>query len=146
MLDFNVLPLPNRPDDRKNICQSFTFFLQVFLYSDDFDALPDASPPFVNGPPGHGKALAVATTKEDGRFSFLGLPCGGYKLVPLYKGEHTVFDVSPSELSVTVGHGGASVERPFTVSVQLRPFSGVEKLSAASIRSPLHLGLRSIFL
>jgi hypothetical protein len=129
MLDSNVLSLPNRPVDRANTCQHFTF-LQVFLYSDDFEALSEASPPSVNGPSGHGKALAVATTKEDGRFSFLGLPCGSYKLVPLYKGEHTVFDVSPSELSVTVGHGGASVEKPFTVS----------------IRSPLFLGLRSFLL
>jgi hypothetical protein len=112
----------------ENDCQSF-IFLQVFLYSNDFEALPDASPPSVNGPSGLGKALAVAATNEDGRFSFSGLPCGSYKLVPFYKGEHTVFDVSPSELSVTVGHGGASVEKPFTVSIRLSLFLVSRSLS-----------------
>ncbi|GAQ84160.1 Nodal modulator like protein [Klebsormidium nitens] len=90
--------------------------VQVFLYSDDFQALPDAPPPSSTGPSGHGKPLAVATSKEDGTFGFSGLPCASYKLVPFYRGEQTVFDVSPAEVEVTVGHGGAVIEEPFWVT------------------------------
>ena len=40
---------------------------------------------------------------------------GSYGLVPYYKGENTVFDVSPPVMSVTVKHQHVTVPQKFQV-------------------------------
>lgn len=40
---------------------------------------------------------------------------GVYELVPYYKGENTVFDVSPPSVTVTVQHDHATVSEKFQV-------------------------------
>ena len=47
-------------------------------------------------------------------FSLLG-SSGSYELVPYYKGENTVFDVSPSSVSVNVKHEHITVPQKFQV-------------------------------
>lgn len=44
---------------------------------------------------------------------------GSYKLVPYYKGENTVFDVSPSSVPVSVAHQHVTVLQKFQVSCSL---------------------------
>lgn len=43
------------------------------------------------------------------------IPTGVYELVPYYKGENTVFDVSPASVTVTVQHGHATISEKFQV-------------------------------
>lgn len=46
----------------------------------------------------------------------LELLAGSYELIPFYKGENTVFDVSPPVLSVVVEHEHVTVPQKFQVS------------------------------
>lgn len=43
------------------------------------------------------------------------IPTGAYKLIPFYKGENTVFDVSPPSMFVSVGQDHAIVPEKFQV-------------------------------
>lgn len=47
--------------------------------------------------------------------SFIGSLAGTYELIPYYKGENTVFDVSPPVMSVTVEHQHVTVLQKFQV-------------------------------
>lgn len=44
---------------------------------------------------------------------------GTYKLVPFYKGENTVFDVSPPSMLVSVQHDHAVISQRFQVWIWL---------------------------
>ena len=41
---------------------------------------------------------------------------GVYELIPFYKGENTIFDVSPPSVSVSVEHHHVTVAQKFQVS------------------------------
>lgn len=41
---------------------------------------------------------------------------GLYTLVPYYRGENTLFDVSPSSVDVRVGHDSVKILEPFQVN------------------------------
>lgn len=41
---------------------------------------------------------------------------GVYELIPFYKGENTIFDVSPLSVSVSVEHHHVTVAQKFQVS------------------------------
>jgi hypothetical protein len=43
------------------------------------------------------------------------LYAGSYELLPYYKGENTVFDISPSSLSVSVEHSHLTIPQKFQV-------------------------------
>lgn len=43
------------------------------------------------------------------------IPAGVYELIPYYKGENTVFDVSPPILSLSVQHDHAAISQKFQV-------------------------------
>lgn len=47
--------------------------------------------------------------------SFIESLAGTYELIPYYKGENTVFDVSPPVMSVTVEHQHVTVPQKFQV-------------------------------
>ncbi len=69
-------------------------------------------------PPGRAATppLCHALTDAAGEFSFPGLPCGLFTLVPYYHTPRASFDVSPAELPVTVDHVAVTVTAPFVVS------------------------------
>ncbi|KAG9457834.1 hypothetical protein H6P81_002342 [Aristolochia fimbriata] len=88
--------------------------VHVYLYSDDVLN--------VNCPQGNGNspwqrhALCHAVSDADGRFTFNSVPCGKYELLPYYKGENTVFDVSPPSINVSVDHHHVTVAQKFQVT------------------------------
>ncbi|KAL2934972.1 Nodal modulator 3 [Bienertia sinuspersici] len=88
--------------------------VHIYLYSDD--VLEVDCPQGVDHGPGKRKALCHAVSDADGKFTFKSIPCGVYELVPYYKGENTIFDVSPSTVSVTVEHSHATVPQKFQVT------------------------------
>ncbi|KAJ6686724.1 NODAL MODULATOR 1-RELATED, partial [Salix purpurea] len=83
--------------------------VHIYLYSNDVEQVecPQGSGEAV----GQRKPLCHAVTNADGMFRFKSLPCGRYELVPSYKGENTVFDVSPPLMSVSVEHQHITVSR-----------------------------------
>ncbi|KAL3531546.1 hypothetical protein ACH5RR_010868 [Cinchona calisaya] len=88
--------------------------VHIYLYSDDVFELD--CPHGSGNAPGQGKALCHAISDAAGIFKFKSVPCGIYKLIPFYKGENTVFDVSPPSMMVTVGHDHAKVVQRFQVT------------------------------
>ncbi|KAI3526880.1 hypothetical protein L1887_06146 [Cichorium endivia] len=88
--------------------------VHFYLYSDDVKEVhcPQGS----GNPSGHRTALCHAISDADGTFRFKSIPCGVYELVPYYKGENTVFDVSPASVTVAVQHGHASISEKFQVT------------------------------
>ncbi|PIN15609.1 Metalloproteinase-related collagenase pM5 [Handroanthus impetiginosus] len=88
--------------------------VHFYLYSDD---VSEVNCPHDSGnAPGLGKALCLAISDADGMFEFTSIPCGTYKLVPFYKGENTVFDVSPPSMLVSVQHDHAIISQRFQVT------------------------------
>ncbi|XP_054800411.1 uncharacterized protein LOC129304687 [Prosopis cineraria] len=88
--------------------------VHIYLYSNDVSEVE-----CVHGPGsglGKGVALCHAVSDADGKFTFNSIPCGSYELVPYYKGENTVFDVSPSNVSVNVKHQHVTVPQKFQVT------------------------------
>lgn len=47
------------------------------------------------------------------------LYAGSYELLPYYKGENTVFDISPSSLPVSVEHSHFTVPQKFQVMLEI---------------------------
>ncbi|GAB4830590.1 hypothetical protein Ancab_020356 [Ancistrocladus abbreviatus] len=88
--------------------------VHIYLYSDD--VLEVACPQGSGDAPGGRKALCHALSDADGKFTFKSIPCGVYELVPYYKGENTVFDVSPPSITVSVEHQHVSVSQKFQVT------------------------------
>lgn len=88
--------------------------VHVYLYSDDVTEVPCAQGS--GSLPSHGQALCHAVSDANGKFIFSSLPCGKYKLVPFYRGENTVFDVSPALIEVDVTHEDAFLADPFKVT------------------------------
>ncbi|KAK6118464.1 hypothetical protein DH2020_047731 [Rehmannia glutinosa] len=87
--------------------------VHFYLYSDD--VLELNCPHDSGNAPGLGKALCHAVSDADGMFMFTSIPCGTYKLIPFYKGENTVFDVSPPSMLVSVQHDHVIVPQKFQV-------------------------------
>ncbi|BBG92681.1 Carbohydrate-binding-like fold, partial [Prunus dulcis] len=88
--------------------------VHVYLYSDD--VLEVDCPQGSGTASGMRKALCHAVSDAHGMFVFRSIPCGTYELIPYYKGENTVFDVSPPVMSVTVEHQHVTVPQKFQVT------------------------------
>ncbi|KAG8370599.1 hypothetical protein BUALT_Bualt13G0000200 [Buddleja alternifolia] len=88
--------------------------VHFYLYSDD--VLEVDCPHDSGNAPGLGKALCRSVSDADGMFTFKSIPCGIYKLIPFYKGENTVFDVSPPSMLVSVQHDHAILPQKFQVT------------------------------
>ncbi|KAK8650653.1 hypothetical protein V6N13_140281 [Hibiscus sabdariffa] len=88
--------------------------VHIYLYSDD--VIEVDCPQGSGNAPEQRKALCHAVSDADGIFTFKSIPCGLYELIPYYKGENTVFDVSPSVVSVSVGHQHVKVPQKFEVT------------------------------
>ncbi|GLU07247.1 hypothetical protein SLE2022_242110 [Rubroshorea leprosula] len=88
--------------------------VHIYLYSDDVVEVdcPQGSGNAI----GQRKSLCHAVSDADGMFTLKSIPCGRYELVPYYKGENTVFDVSPSVLSVSVEHQHVIIPQKFEVT------------------------------
>ncbi|KAH9318973.1 hypothetical protein KI387_020742, partial [Taxus chinensis] len=88
--------------------------VHVYIYSDDVVE--------VHCPQGSGrapwpeKALCYAISDANGKFAFKSVPCGKYRLLPFYKGENTIFDVSPPSMELLVEHGQVTISQPFQVT------------------------------
>ncbi|KAK1315520.1 hypothetical protein QJS10_CPA05g00205 [Acorus calamus] len=88
--------------------------VHLFLISDDVME--------VNCPQGSGNApnerntLCHAISDANGKFTFNSVPCGNYELLPYYKGENTVFDVSPPSMNVSVEHRHVTISQKFQVT------------------------------
>uniref|UniRef100_A0A0E0JHI4 Carbohydrate-binding-like fold n=1 Tax=Oryza punctata TaxID=4537 RepID=A0A0E0JHI4_ORYPU len=87
--------------------------VNLYLYSNDVTEVP--CPQSINDAPREG-ALCHAVSGADGKFTFSSLPCGSYELLPYYKGENTVFDVSPPSLLVSVEHSHMTIPQKFQVT------------------------------
>ncbi|XP_075491887.1 uncharacterized protein LOC142530019 [Primulina tabacum] len=88
--------------------------VHFYLYSDD---VLELDCPYESGnAPGMSKALCHSVSDADGMFTFKSIPCGIYNLVPFYKGENTIFDVSPPSLLVSVQHDHAIAPQKFQVT------------------------------
>ncbi|KAG5567843.1 hypothetical protein RHGRI_003128 [Rhododendron griersonianum] len=88
--------------------------VHIYLCSSDVSNLECAQGP--GNAPGQRKPLCHAVSDEQGMFTFKSIPCGVYELIPYYKGENTVFDVSPPSMSVSVEHDHATVLPKFQVT------------------------------
>ncbi|CAN6700135.1 unnamed protein product [Malus baccata var. baccata] len=88
--------------------------VHVYLYSDD--VLEVDCPQGSGTSSGTRKALCHAISDAHGMFMFKSIPCGTYELIPYYKGENTVFDVSPPVMSITVEHQHVTVPQKFQVT------------------------------
>ncbi|CAJ1874972.1 unnamed protein product [Sphenostylis stenocarpa] len=108
--------------------------VHIFLYSDDVSEV-ECLQGSATGPR-QGMALCHAASDADGKFTFNSIPCAevepskellkhvinvshrewSYELVPYYKGENTVFDVSPPSVSVNVKHQHVTVPQKFQVT------------------------------
>ncbi|XP_024394078.1 uncharacterized protein [Physcomitrium patens] len=89
--------------------------VQVYLYSDEVPELfcpqgPGSATPLSK------PALCHAVSDAEGKFSFSGVSCGQYTLVPYYRGENTLFDVSPSSKDISVGHESVKLLEAFQVT------------------------------
>lgn len=89
--------------------------VHIYLYSEDVLDV-DCPQGSGNSPEGQRKALCHAVSDADGKFTFKSIPCGVFKLIPYYKGENTIFDVSPAFVSVSVEHNHAAVPQKFQVT------------------------------
>ncbi|CAN4101896.1 unnamed protein product [Withania somnifera] len=91
--------------------------VHIYLYSGDVTKV-DCPGGFKNSPGdlGLGAALCHNVTDANGIFSLKSIPCGVYKLIPFYKGENTVFDVSPSSMSISIQHDHVIVPEKFQVT------------------------------
>ncbi|PWA55857.1 carbohydrate-binding-like fold protein [Artemisia annua] len=88
--------------------------VHFYLHSDD---VKEVHCPQGSGDASRDKtALCHAISDADGTFKFKSIPCGVYKLIPYYKGENTVFDVSPPSAVVTVQHDHATISEKFQVT------------------------------
>ncbi|KAF8394679.1 hypothetical protein HHK36_020896 [Tetracentron sinense] len=88
--------------------------VHFYLFSDD--VLEVDCPQGSGNAPWQRKALCHAVSDADGKFTFNSIPCGVYELLPYYKGENTVFDVSPPSVSVSVEHHHVTVLQKFQVT------------------------------
>lgn len=88
--------------------------VHVYLYSDDVAEVPCVEG--LGSSPSPGKPLCHVVSDVNGKFVFSSLPCGKFKLVPFYRGENTVFDVSPTSIEVFVGHDNVILVEPFKVT------------------------------
>lgn len=88
--------------------------VHVYLFSDDVTEVPCAQG--AGSLPSSGQALCHVISDANGKFIFSSLPCGKYKLVPFYRGENTVFDVSPASIEVDIGHNNMFLAEPFKVT------------------------------
>uniref|UniRef100_A0A1D1Y1N7 Nodal modulator 1 n=1 Tax=Anthurium amnicola TaxID=1678845 RepID=A0A1D1Y1N7_9ARAE len=88
--------------------------VHMYLFSDDVSGIycPQGS----GKSPRQKNALCHAISDADGRFTFKSVPCGLYELLPYYKGENTVFDVSPPSLNISVEHHHTDVSQKFQVT------------------------------
>ncbi|KAJ0979944.1 hypothetical protein J5N97_015418 [Dioscorea zingiberensis] len=88
--------------------------VHLYLHSNDVEK--------VSCPQGAGdalhqeRALCHAISDANGKFTFSSIPCGVYELVPYYKGENTVFDVSPPSVTVSVEHQHVTIPEKFQVT------------------------------
>jgi len=60
--------------------------------------------------------LCHAISDENGKFYFNFIPCGKYRLLPFYKGENTIFDVSPPSIEDLVEYIHVNISQPFRVT------------------------------
>lgn len=88
--------------------------VHIFLYS--ADVVDVYCPQGPGNGPGQGTALCHAISDAEGKFVFKSLPCGVYELLPYYKGENTIFDVSPSSMVVPIEHHHVKVSQKFQVT------------------------------
>ncbi|KAH7444467.1 hypothetical protein KP509_02G079100 [Ceratopteris richardii] len=88
--------------------------VHIYLFSDDVTEVPCTQE--TNTSPFGGKALCHVVSDANGKFLFSTVPCGNYKLVPFYRGENTVFDVSPSSIDVHVAHANTFLTEPFKIT------------------------------
>ncbi|XP_030454773.2 uncharacterized protein LOC115676056 [Syzygium oleosum] len=90
--------------------------VHIYLFSDD---VVEVDCPQVDDHvilPVQRKALCHTVSDADGKFMFKSIPCGTYELRPYYKGENTVFDVSPPVLSISVEHQHVMIPQKFQVT------------------------------
>ncbi|WOL10268.1 nodal modulator 1 [Canna indica] len=88
--------------------------VHIYLYSDDVLAVH--CPKGSGDGPRQKSALCHAISDAEGKFLFRSLPCGVYELVPYYKGENTIFDVSPSSMVVRIEHHNTKVSQKFQIT------------------------------
>ncbi|KAL0848642.1 hypothetical protein Bca101_021889 [Brassica carinata] len=88
--------------------------VHIYLHSDDVSMVD--CPQGFGEASGEKKPLCHAVSDADGIFSFKSIPCGKYELIPQYKGENTVFDVSPPVMPVSVEHQHVTVPKKFQVT------------------------------
>lgn len=88
--------------------------VHVYLYSDDVHEVK--CPQGSGAAPWPNQALCHAISDANGKFAFNFIPCGKYRLLPFYKGENTIFDVSPPSMEVLVEHSHVNISQPFQVT------------------------------
>ncbi|XP_013589411.1 nodal modulator 1-like [Brassica napus] len=88
--------------------------VHIYLHSDDVSMVD--CPQGFGDASGERKPLCHSVSDADGIFSFKSIPCGKYELIPHYKGENTVFDVSPPVMPVSVEHQHVTVPKKFQVT------------------------------
>lgn len=60
--------------------------------------------------------MCHVNSDENGKFTFPSVSHGDYKIVPLYAGTRTKFDVQPSELRFKVNHDSLILSQNFKVT------------------------------
>lgn len=88
--------------------------VHIYLFSNDVTNLDCPGGP--GNAPDQRQALCQTVSDAEGLFTFKSLPCGVYELIPYYKGENTVFDISPPSMVMSVEHDHAKVSQKFQVT------------------------------
>ena len=92
--------------------------MTVFLYSTSGEITSlDCTPPpaSANFPSKSGTPICAATTDAIGTFTFPGLSCGEYELVPFQQAGSASFDVSPTQVVISMGAGDSVASPAFRV-------------------------------
>ncbi|KAF6032904.1 hypothetical protein EB796_008789 [Bugula neritina] len=89
-----------------------------FIIKSDSNQKADIRGCTAGSPPHYDKpgALCYVTSDESGSFKFQSIPVGKYIIVPFHRGEKTIFDVTPSQLTVEIQHANQNIKQPFAVS------------------------------
>ncbi|XP_077219224.1 carbohydrate-binding-like fold isoform X2 [Tasmannia lanceolata] len=88
--------------------------VHLYLYSDDVVKVD--CPQGTGSAPRQKNVLCHAVSDAEGKFTFNSIPCGTYELLPYYKGENTVFDISPPSMKVSVEHRHVTIAQKFQVT------------------------------
>lgn len=87
-----------------------------------------------------GTVVCSQKTDATGTFTFSGVSPGTYSVIPIYKGQNTVYSVNPTHLNFELGHSSLQLEpnfevEGFTVNGRVKGLSGASVLVNGEVKA-----------